>query len=59
VSLYVTHYNHVPGPRGPADHASGRPDRVWSIGDLLDAALATLPVEPTTPAPERRKRFRV
>jgi hypothetical protein len=34
-------------------------DRVWSVGDLLDAALATLPGEPTTTAPQRRRRFRV
>ena len=62
VSLYVTHYNmcrvHEALRTTPAV-ALGLADRVWSIGDLLDAALATLPVEPTTPAPERRKRFRV
>jgi hypothetical protein len=62
VSLYVTHYNmcrvHEALRTTPAV-ALGLADRVWSIGDLLDAARATLPVEPTTPAPERRKRFRV
>jgi hypothetical protein len=31
----------------------------WTIGDLLDAALATLPIKPTTSAPDRRRRFRV
>jgi len=32
---------------------------VWSIGDLLDAALAVAPTEPTETAPDRRRRFRV
>jgi hypothetical protein len=48
VSLYVTHYNmcrvHEDLRTTPAV-ALGIADRVWSIGDLLDAALATLPVE--------------
>ena len=39
--------------------ALGITDRVWSIGDLLDAALATQPITPTTTAPDRRRRFRV
>jgi hypothetical protein len=39
--------------------ALGIADRVWTIGDLIDAALATLPVEPVTTAPDRRRRFRV
>jgi hypothetical protein len=39
--------------------ALGITDRIWSVSDLLDAALATLPVEPTTTAPQRRRRFRV
>jgi hypothetical protein len=34
-------------------------ERVWTVGDLLDAALATQPIEPVTTAPDRRKRFRV
>jgi len=37
----------------------GISDRVWTIGDLLDAALATQPITPVTTAPDRRKRFRV
>lgn len=37
--------------------ALGIADRVWSIGDLLDAALATDPSAPEA-APDRR-RFRV
>jgi hypothetical protein len=39
--------------------ALGITDRVWSIGELIDAALATLPVEPVTTAPDRRRRFQV
>jgi hypothetical protein len=39
--------------------ALGIADRVWTIGDLLDAALATQPITPTTTAPDRRRRFRV
>jgi hypothetical protein len=62
VSLYVTHYNmcrvHEALRTTPAV-ALGLSDRVWTIGDLLDAALATLPVEPETTAPNRRRRFRV
>lgn len=39
--------------------ALGIADRVWTIGDLLDAALATQPIDPVVTAPDRRKRFRV
>jgi hypothetical protein len=39
--------------------ALGIADRVWAIGDLIDAALATQPIDPVVTAPERRKRFRV
>jgi hypothetical protein len=31
--------------------ALGLSDRVWTIGDLLDAALAVAPADPTTTAP--------
>jgi hypothetical protein len=62
VSLYVTHYNmcrvHEALRTTPAV-ALGLADRVWTIGDLLDAALATPPIEPVTTAPDRRRRFRV
>jgi len=34
-------------------------DHVWSIGELLDAALAVAPRAPTETAPDRRRRFRV
>jgi hypothetical protein len=39
--------------------ALGIADRVWTIGDLLDAALVTQPITSITTAPDRRKRFRV
>ena len=62
VSLYVAHYNlcrvHEALRSTPA-MALGIADRVWTIGDLLDAALATQPITPTTTAPDRRRRFRV
>jgi len=62
VSLYVAHYNlcrvHESLRQTPA-MALGVADRVWTIGDLVDAALATQPITPTTTAPDRRKRFRV
>jgi len=62
VSLYVAHYNlcriHESLRSTPA-MAIGIADQVWTIGDLLDAALATQPITPTTTAPDRRKLFRV
>ena len=62
VSLYVAHYNlcriHESLRSTPA-MALGIADRVWTISDLLDAALATQPITPITTAPDRRKRFRV
>lgn len=62
ISLYVAHYNlcrvHESLRSTPA-MALGIADRVWTIGDLLDAALATQPTTPKTTAPDRRKRFRV
>jgi hypothetical protein len=58
VSLYVTHYNmcrvHEALRTTPAV-ALGIAGRVWSIGDLLDAALAVAPADPTTTAPEGGK----
>lgn len=39
--------------------ALGIAERVWTIGDLVDAALATQPIKPETTAPDRRKRFTV
>jgi len=62
VSLYVAYYNlcrvHESLRSTPA-MALGIADRVWTIGDLIDAALATQPIAPVTTAPDRRKRFRV
>jgi hypothetical protein len=34
-------------------------NRGWSIGDLIDAALATQPIDPVVTAPDRRRRFTV
>ena len=62
VSLYVAHYNLCrvhESLRSTPGMALGVADRVWTIGDLLDAALATQPITPVTTAPDRRKRFRI
>jgi IS1 family transposase len=62
VSLYVAHYNwvrvHETLDTTPTV-ALGIADRPWSIGNLLDAALAAAPGTPTETAPDRRRRFRV
>ena len=62
VALYVAHYNlcrvHEALKTTPAK-ALGVADRAWTIGALIDAALATQPIAPVTSAPERRKRFTV
>lgn len=68
VSLYVAHYNwcrvhesltlDMRHQTTPA-MAIGIADRVWSIGELIDAALAVVPVEPKETPTERRKGFRV
>jgi hypothetical protein len=62
IALYVAHYNlcrpHEALKTAPAV-ALGITDRVWTVGDLLDAALATQPITPVTTAPDRRKGFRV
>jgi hypothetical protein len=39
--------------------ALGIAEHIWSIGELLDAALSVAPHEPTTTAPDRRRQFRV
>src|SRR5258708_25928377 len=56
VSLYVAHYNlcrvHEAIETTPAV-ALGLTDHVWSIGELLDAALATQPITPETTGPDR------
>jgi IS1 family transposase len=62
VSLHVAFYNlcrtHESLRMTPA-MALGITDRVWSIGDLLDAAVATQPIDPVATAPDRRKRVPV
>ena len=62
VRVYVAFYNLVrvhESLRTTPAVALGIADRVWSIGNLIDAALATQPIAPTTTAPDRRRRFRV
>ena len=62
VSLYVAHYNLCRWHetiRGTPAEALGLTDHAWSIGELLDAALAVATPDPTETAPERRRRFRV
>jgi hypothetical protein len=39
--------------------ALGIADHVWSIGELLDAALTAVPPKPQPTAPDRRRQFRV
>jgi IS1 family transposase len=62
ISLYVAHYNlcrvHESLRTTPAV-AAGIAQHVWSVGELLDAALATQSIDPVVTAPDRRKRFRV
>ncbi len=62
VSLYVAHYNlcryHETIRSTPAE-ALGLTDHAWSIGELMDAALAVATPDPTETAPDRRRRFRV
>src|SRR5262249_10625808 len=68
VSLHVAYYNlcRVHEALTPdAQHqttpgmAIGIAARPWSIGELIDAALAVAPPTPTETAPDRRRRFRV
>jgi IS1 family transposase len=62
VALHVAFYNlcrvHESLRSTPA-MALGITDRVWTIGDLLDASLAAEPPKPTPTAPDRRRQFRV
>jgi len=62
VALYVAQFNlcrvHESLRSTPA-MALGIAERVWTIGDLIDAALATQPIDPVVTAPDRRKRFTV
>jgi IS1 family transposase len=62
ISLYVMHYNfcrvHESLKATPA-MALGIAERVWTIAELVDAALATQPITPKVTPSDRRKRFRV
>jgi hypothetical protein len=62
VALHVAYYNfsrvHESIRTTPAV-ALGVADRVWTLGDLLDAALATQPINPTDTPAKRRSRFKV
>jgi len=62
VSLHVAFYNlcrtHEALRMTPA-MALGLTERVWSVADLIEAALDTQPIKPETTAPQRRKRFTV
>jgi hypothetical protein len=62
VSLYVAHYNmcrvHEALRTTPAV-ALGIADRIWSLGELLDAALTVAAARPTTIPPARRRRSKV
>jgi IS1 family transposase len=62
VALYVAHYNlcrwHETIRSTPAE-ALGLTDHCWSIGELLDAALAVATPDSIETPPERRRRFRV
>lgn len=62
VSLYVAHYNlcHMhESLRTTPGVQVGVTDHVWSLGELIDAALATQPIDPVITAPDRRRQFRV
>ncbi len=62
VSLHVAFYNLVRAHealRTTPAVALGIADHIWSIGELLDAALTTQPSAPETTAPNRRQRFKV
>ncbi len=62
ISLYVMHYNFVrvhESLRATPAVALGVADRVWTLGDLLDAALATQPINPIDTPAKRRSRFKV
>ncbi len=62
ISLHVAFYNlcrvHESLRSTPA-MALGIADRVWTISDLIEAALGTQPIKPETTAPDRRKKFKV
>ena len=60
VALYVCHYNlcriHEALRTTPAK-AIGAVDRAWTIGQLVQAALAVAPALPTETPPDRRRKL--
>jgi IS1 family transposase len=62
ISLHVAFYNlcrtHEALKATPA-MALGIADRVWSVGDLIEAALKAVPTKPTPTPAQRRREFRV
>src|SRR6202049_1201799 len=62
VALYVAHYNmcrvHEALRTTPAK-AIGVADRAWTIGQLVDAALAVAPAMPTATPPDSQRKFTV
>jgi len=62
VALHVAFYNFArvhESLRSTPAMALGIADQVWTIGDLVDAALGAVPPVPTPTAPERRRQFRL
>jgi IS1 family transposase len=62
VALHVAFYNFArvhESLRSTPAMALGIADRVWTIGDLIEAALDAVPPLPTPTAPDRRRQFRV
>jgi hypothetical protein len=60
MSLYVMHYNFCrvhESPKCTSAMALCIAGRVWMIGDLVDAALATQPIALKTTAPDRREQW--
>src|ERR1700756_1452542 len=62
IALHIAYYNlcrvHETLRTTPAVQL-GITDRVWSLGDLIDAALALAPEGPPVTPPQRRRKFRV
>jgi IS1 family transposase len=62
IALHVAYYNlcrvHETLRTAPAVQL-GIADRVWSFGDLIDAALALVPEGPRVTPPQRRRQLRV
>ena len=60
IALYVAHYNflrvHEALKATPAK-AIGVADRAWTVAQLVDAALATQPIDPVVTPPDRRRKF--